>query len=154
MWFVNNSGVNTGGGTYDTAGWTPSSVVDWYDQQNLGLTNSTVYWKSLAPKPASNVYVTDRNGEGDGIHVAVVDDFGTISGVQGAILEKHIALSKAEDTISAVNSPQKIYYKQYLADFSDIRAVTKIIGIDRDVVSKMRLGQNSDSTKIARFGRQ
>ena len=46
------------------------------------------------------------------MHIAVVDDFGTISGVQGAILEKHISLSKAEDAISAVNSPQKIYYKQ------------------------------------------
>ena len=118
LMFVNNAGINTGlaatVGTY-----TPTSVVDWYDQQVLGLENSTVFWKSLAPKPVSNVYVTDRNGEGDGMHVAVVDDFGTISGIQGAILEKHISLSKAEDAISAINSPQKIYYKQYLADFSD-----------------------------------
>ena len=53
------------------------------------------------------------------MHLAVVDDFGTITGVQGAIIEKHISLSKAEDAISAVNSPQKIYYKQYLADYSD-----------------------------------
>ena len=52
------------------------------------------------------------------MHVAVVDDFGTVSGIQGNILEKHVSLSKAEDCISAVNSPQKIYYKQYLADFS------------------------------------
>jgi len=118
LMFVNNAGINTGlaatVGTY-----TPTSVVDWYDQQVLGLENSTVFWKSLAPKPVSNVYVTDRNGEGDGMHVAVVDDFGTISGIQGAVLEKHIGLSKAEDAISAINSPQKIYYKQYLADFSD-----------------------------------
>ena len=116
--FVNNAGINTGlAATVST--YTPTAVEDWYDNQVLGLENSTVYWKSLAPKPASNVYVTSRNGEGDGIHVAVVDDFGVVSGVQGAILEKHTGLSKAEDTISAVNSPQKIYYKQYLADFSD-----------------------------------
>ena len=118
LMFVNNAGINTGlaatVGTY-----TPTDVVDWYDQQTLTLENSTVFWKSLAPKPVSNVYVTKRNGEGDGMHLAIVDDFGVISGVQGQILEKHIGLSKAEDAISAVNSPQKIYYKQYLADFSD-----------------------------------
>ena len=118
LMFVNNAGINTG--LAATVGqYTPTSIVDWYDQQVLGLENSTVFWKSLAPKPVSNVYVTDRNGEGDGMHVAVVDDFGTISGIQGAVLEKHISLSKAEDAISAINSPQKIYYKQYLADFSD-----------------------------------
>jgi len=121
LWFVNNSGINTGApnapNTAVTA--TPSVVEDWYDQQVLGLENSVVYWKSLAPKPVSNNYVTTRKGKNDGMHIAVVDDFGTISGIQGAILEKHVGLSKAEDAISAINSPQKIYYKQYLADFSD-----------------------------------
>ena len=118
LMFVNNAGINTGLAA-TVSQYTPTSVLDWYDEQVLGLENSTVFWKSLAPKPVSNVYVTDRNGEGDGMHVAVVDDLGTISGIQGAILEKHISLSKAEDAISAINSPQKIYYKQYLADFSD-----------------------------------
>ena len=121
LWFVNNSGINTGApnapNTAVTA--TPTVVEDWYDQQVLGLENSVVYWKSLAPKPVSNNYVTTRKGKNDGMHIAVVDDFGTISGIQGAILEKHVGLSKAEDAISAINSPQKIYYKQYLADFSD-----------------------------------
>ena len=118
LMFVNNAGINTG--LAATVGqYTPTDVNDWYDNQVLGLENSTIYWKSLAPRPSSNVYVTDRNGENDGMHVAVVDDYGTISGVQGQILEKHTGLSKAEDAISAVNSPQKIYYKQYLADFSD-----------------------------------
>ena len=45
--------------------------------------------------------------------------YGTITGIQGNILEKHISLSKAKDAISAVNSPQKIWYEQFLADFSD-----------------------------------
>lgn len=110
--FVNNSGINTGSTV------TASSVSDWYNQQTLGLTNSTVYWKSIAPKPTSNRYVLERNGENDGIHVVVVDDLGKISGVQGSILEKHLGLSKALDCVSSVNSPQKIWYKQYLADFS------------------------------------
>jgi hypothetical protein len=115
--FVNNSGIATGS-AQGLAGVTPATVVDWYDQQTLGLTNSTVYWKSIAPRPTSNQYSLDRSGEGDGMHIVVVDDLGTITGNQGTIIEKHVGLSKALDSISSVNSPQKIWYKQYLADFS------------------------------------
>ena len=114
--FVNNSGIATG--STSAAGFTPATVVDWYDQQTLGLTNSTVYWKSIAPKPVTTSYTAARGGEGDGINIAVVDDFGTITGIQGSIIEKHVGLSKALDAISAVNSPQKIWYKNYIADFS------------------------------------
>jgi hypothetical protein len=109
--FVNNSGITTG-----TA--TAASIADWYESQTLGLTNSTIFWKSIAPKPGTNRYSLERNGKNDEIHVVVVDDLGTITGNQGTILEKHIALSKALDSVSAVNSPQKIWYEQYLADFS------------------------------------
>jgi hypothetical protein len=109
--FVNNSGTNIGTVT-------ASVVSDWYNQQTLGLTNSTVYWKSIAPKPTSNGYVLDRNGRGDALHVVVVDDLGKITGSQGSILEKHLGLSKALDCVSSINSPQKIWYKQYIADFS------------------------------------
>ena len=94
-------------------------VKDWYDQQKLGLTNSIIYWKSIAPKPTSNKYVLDREGKNDALHVCIVDDLGTITGNQGTILEKHVSLSKAKDAISAVNSPQKIWYEQYIADFSE-----------------------------------
>lgn len=114
--FINSNG--TAQGISSSLGFTPATVVDWYDQQTLGLTNSTVYWKSIAPKPVSNKYSLDRQSETDGIHIVVVDDIGTITGNQGTIIEKHIGLSKALDSISAVNSPQKIWYEQYLADFS------------------------------------
>ena len=117
VYFVNSSGINTGG--LGSAGATPATAVDWYDQQTLGLTNSTVYWKTLAPKPVSSNFVTTRQGKNDGIHVVVVDDTGKVTGVQGNILETHLGLSKAADAISAVNSPQKVYYKNYLADFSE-----------------------------------
>jgi hypothetical protein len=108
--------INSSAGVAGT--FTPTSADDWYDQQTLGLSNSTVYWKSIAPKPVSNKYVLDRSGRNDGIHVVVVDDLGTITGNQGTLLEKHLSLSKALDTVSAVNSPQKSWYKQYIADFS------------------------------------
>ena len=114
--FVNNSGINTG--TSASSPITPSTVVDWYGQQTLSLTNSTIYWKSIAPKPVTNQYSLDRAGDNDALHIAVVDDRGTITGNSGTIIEKFIGLSKAFDSISAVNSPQKIWYKQFLADFS------------------------------------
>jgi len=109
--FINSSGTQTGSTTI-------ASVSDWYDNQTLGLTNTTIYWKSIAPKPTSNRYSLDRNGKNDGLHVVVVDDLGTITGNQGTLIEKHLGLSKALDSVSAVNSPQKIWYKNYLADFS------------------------------------
>ena len=118
VFFVNNSGINTGAFGAG-AGTTPATAVDWYDQQTLGLTNTTLYWKSIAPRPVSNVYVTDRNGKNDGIHVAVVDDLGSITGTQGSLLEKHVSLSKAVDTVSNVNPPTKTWYEGYVADFSE-----------------------------------
>ena len=116
MHFVNSSGINSTG----TAGEAllATSVTDWYEQQTLGLTNSVIYWKALAPKPTSNVYSLNRNGGGDAMHVVVVDDDGKITGIQGNLLEKHVGISKAVDSVSSVNSPQKIWYEQYLADFS------------------------------------
>ena len=98
---------------------TVQSQVDWYDQQTLGLTNSTIFWKSIAPKPVTNKYVKDRSGKNDGLHIVVVDDLGTVSGIQGQLLEKHLNLSKALDAVSDVNSPQKIWYEQFIADFSE-----------------------------------
>jgi hypothetical protein len=116
LYFVNNSGINTG--TSASSPITPSTVLDWYQQQTLDLTNSTIYWKSIAPKPISNQYSLDRSGKNDALHIAVVDDLGTVTGNQGTIIEKFVSLSKAFDSISAVSSPQKIWYKQFLADFS------------------------------------
>ena len=112
MNFVTNAGVTTGTPT------TAVEVTDWYEEQRLPLTNAIIYWKSIAPKPKTNKYVLERNGKNDAIHVVVVDDLGTITGNQGTILEKHLSLSKAIDSVSAVNSPQKIWYEQFVADFS------------------------------------
>jgi len=116
LYFVNSAGINTG--TSASSPITPTSVVDWYDQQTLSLTNTTVFWKEIAPKPTSNAYSIDRQGKNDALHVVVVDDSGSVTGIRGNILEKHIGLSKAIDSVSSVNSPQKIWYEQYLADFS------------------------------------
>ena len=110
--FVNNSGINTG--TSQAA----TTAVDWYDQQTLGLTNSTVFWKSIAPRPLTGNYVSQRNGKNDGIHVVVVDDTGSVTGIQGNILEKFLNLSKASDATADGDSPTKSYYKSFIADNS------------------------------------
>ena len=117
LYFVNNSGINTGLSA-DISPYTPATSVDWYDQQVLTLENATIFWKTIAPRPLTNQYVLDRNGKGDGLHLAVVDDYGLVTGNQGTLIEKHVGLSKALDAVSTVNAPQKIYYKQYIADFS------------------------------------
>jgi hypothetical protein len=114
--FVNSSGINSTG--LHATRYTPATAVDWYDQQTLGLTNATTFWKSIAPRPVSNVYTTDRSGKNDGLHVVVVDDKGSVTGIKGNIIEKHLNLSKAGDAVSNVNAPQRIFYKDYLADYS------------------------------------
>jgi len=111
---VNNAGINTGKGINVFAG-AAGTVTDWYDGQTLGLSNSTIFWKEIAPKPVSSKFVTDRNGKGDGMHVVVVDDTGSVTGIKGNILEKNTFLSKASDTVSALASPERTYYKDYLA---------------------------------------
>ena len=107
------------GSVVNATGVGATAIVDWYDQQKLKIDNGTVFWNSLAPRPVSNAYVLDRGGKNDGIHVAVVDDTGTITGIQANVLEVHQSLSKAQDAVSSANAPQKIYYKDYIADFSD-----------------------------------
>ena len=113
--FYNNSGISTGNGTVSAV----TTVADWYDSQTLNLTNTTIFWSSIAPKPISNGYVLDRRGKNDALHVVVVDDTGSVTGIQGNLLEKHLNLSKSTDAISAVNAPQKIFWKDYLALFSN-----------------------------------
>jgi len=112
--YVNNSGVSVA-----TISIPDGGVFDWYEEQTITLTNGgSVFWKSLAPKPGTSQYVAERNGKGDEIHIAVFDDLGTVTGVKGNLLEKHIGLSKASDAVSAINSPRKIFWKNYIAQFS------------------------------------
>ena len=114
---VNNSGIDTGKGTGIFAG-AAGTVTDWYDGQTLGLTNATVFWKEIAPKPTTSQYVSDRNGKNDGMHVVIVDDTGSVTGIKGNILEKNTFISKASDTVSALASPERTFYKDYLAQGS------------------------------------
>lgn len=97
---------------------TSVSIADWYDNQTLGLSNSTVFWKSIAPRPSTSNFVSARGGRFDTIHVAIVDDAGVVTGVQGNILEKFNGLSKAKDSLFDAQNPVKNYYKDYISQNS------------------------------------
>ena len=92
-------------------------VKDWYNDQTLGLKNSTVFWKSIAEKPSTSEYASQRSARNDEIHYVVVDDDGTVTGTAGNILEKHINLSKAKDAV--ISPSQNIYYRDYIATGSE-----------------------------------
>ena len=96
-----------------------AGVDDWYDRQTLGLKNATIFWRTVAPKPGTSNFVAERGGYNDEMHVVLVDDDGVLTGVKGNVLEKHLFMSKATDTVSSVNSPQKMWYKNYLANYSN-----------------------------------
>ena len=108
--------TNTGVTTATVA---PTAVEDWYNSQNILDTargdSVTVSWRSIAPKPTANAYVTDRNGGNDGMHVVVIDSkkSNNISGTPQTILEKFVNLSKALDT--KVSPSTSVYYKDYIA---------------------------------------
>ena len=113
--FVNSSGVQQAAANI-TQG---NQVKDWYNEQVISLETGEVRWRSIAQKPSTNQWVADRKGRNDALHIAVFDEFGTVTGVKGNLVEKFAGLSKALDAISAVDSPTRIYYKDFLAQYSE-----------------------------------
>jgi hypothetical protein len=106
------SGIN-----FTTGPSTPTVVSDWYNLQTLGLTNSTVYWKTIAERPSTSQYVNDRSGKNDEIHIVVVDDSGSVTGVAGNIVEKFTYLTKAFD--GKISPTQSVYYKDFISANSE-----------------------------------
>ena len=110
---------NNSGSTVATASLLQGNLIkDWYNEQIIELTSGNVYWKSIAPKPSTNQFVLERNGKNDGIHVAIFDETGQVSGIKGNLLEKFSGLSKASDAVSAVNAPERIFWKDYIGLYS------------------------------------
>jgi len=99
-----------------TSSITSATLSDWYNQQTLGLTNTTVYWKSIAEKPKTSQYCVERNGRNDEFHLAVVDDTGLVTGIAGNVLEKYTYLSKALD--GKISPTEPVYYKDSIANKS------------------------------------
>ena len=107
-------GIVTTGASLVTLGTTSyTSEIDWFSQQNINLTNSTIQWNNLAPAPGTSAFAEPRGSRFDEVHVVVIDDLGTITGNAGTILEKHIGLSKATDAEFSAGSTS--YWRKYIA---------------------------------------
>ena len=133
---------------------TPAPVA-WYEQQNAltsildgGSDPVTISWKQIAEKPATNSYVSSRNGRNDGLNIAIFDLKGNVTGTPGTLLEKFTGLSKAKD---AEKQNESIYYKTVLADNSEyIFAGTSPAATDTfHNTSALALGFSSGVTPIS-----
>ena len=101
------------------ATFTDTDVNDWYNSQTLGLTQgSDISWNTIAPKPGTSEYANNRNSESDEMHIVVIDEDGTATGIAGNIVEKHLNLSKAKD--GKRQPPEEVYYKNYIANKSEL----------------------------------
>ena len=77
------------------AGGLITAVVD-----NARIRRKWRYADQVDGAPGTSAFVSDRSGSGDEIHVVVIDEDGTISGVPGTVLESYSKLSKASDAKS------------------------------------------------------
>jgi len=158
---IHTSGSATVGSALTTVD--PTSTSDWYNNQLVLSTANGDYtnlsWRSIAPKPRTNQYVTDRGGSNDAFHVVVVDSrkFNNVSGNPQTLLEKFTNLSKASDT--TVSPSQNVYYKDYLALNSAYIYAGKSIGDATDsywnvdpVASKFSSGFTTQSETLGVWG--
>ena len=131
---------------YNTNGQTtPTSVSDWYNEQTLGLSNATVYWKNIAPRPKTSQYSSERSGRNDELHVVVVDDTGVVTGTAGNILEKYTNVSKAYD--AKISPSQANYYKDIIANNSQyIFPGIAPTGVDTKFSTVSGVGSATDTT--------
>ena len=100
------------------------AVSTWYDEQ-YAIAGS-LKWSALAPRPGTSPYASARGGKYDEIHVAVIDEGGSVSGTANTVLEKMLFLSKAPG--AKTTEGESNHYKQvvkgrskyvYLAAYED-----------------------------------
>ena len=81
---IHTAGQSTGLGTVAV-----TSAVDWFDRQQIQLTNGdNINWNAISERPGTSSYADARNSLNDEDHVVVLDDAGTITGNSGTIIEK------------------------------------------------------------------
>jgi len=129
--------IHTAGNAVASGTTAVTSAVDWFDQQELELTASTlggntttttVKWNTVTDRPGTSEYVDDRGGRFDEVHVVVIDAKGLITGNAGTILEKHQNLSKAKDATFSAGSPS--YWRKYIETNSEyLFATNQPVGV-------------------------
>ena len=126
--FTRTTGVSTTTNTNTTfiiqengdavSNFTTTSVKDWYNSQKLGLTKGAdLSWNTIAEKPGTSEYAASREGANDEMHVVVIDEDGSATGIAGNVVEKWLYLSKAKD--GKRQPAEEVYYKNYLANRSE-----------------------------------
>ena len=127
-----------------SSGETITTPSDWYNEQTLGLTNSTIYWRNIAPRPRTSEYSAQRNGSNDELHIVVVDDTGSVTGTAGNVLEKYNNLSKASD--AKISPSQANYYKDVITSNSQyIFPGFAPIGVDTKFLTVSGVGSATDT---------
>jgi len=76
------------------------------------LTRRWEYFNNFDRAPSTTTYANTVNAQGDAIHIAIVDEDGTITGQSGTVLEKYENVSQAPDA----KGPQgdTLYYKDVI----------------------------------------
>jgi len=108
---IHTSGQNTAVGSTSY-----TSQLDWFDQQTISLSNSTIPWNTLVDREGTSEFAAARDSRFDELHIVIFDDAGTITGNAGTILEKYIALSKAKDSQYSAGSTS--YWRKFLVNAS------------------------------------
>mgnify|MGYP003302413362 FL=1 len=78
--------IHTTGQSSSYATATPTLNVDWFDQQSIQLTNTSISWNNISDRPGTSNYAAARDSRFDEVHVVVIDDTGEVSGNAGTIL--------------------------------------------------------------------
>ena len=105
-----------------------TSRLDWFDEQKISLSSGAqISWNSITPRPGTSQFAQQRNSRFDELHIIVIDDEGKVTGNSGTILEKHIGLSKASDSLYSSGSPS--YWRKYLTSSQYILAGSSPTGI-------------------------
>tara|TARA_B100000686_G_scaffold31688_1_gene32851 strand:+ start:242 stop:3013 length:2772 start_codon:yes stop_codon:yes gene_type:complete len=96
---------------------TTISIANVESDYESRLYGENTKWINVAARPTTSAWVADRGGYNDLMHILVVDGDGKITGTPGAVLEKHLNVSKALDA----KSPQgdNIYYKDRVKNYSE-----------------------------------
>ena len=108
-----NVGFHTVGGFVSASSTSVTSTKDWFNEQTITLSDSTISWNTLADRPGTSSFAAAKGGRFDEVHVVLIDDKGTLTGTPATIVEKHLSLSKAKDAEYSVGSPS--YWRKYLA---------------------------------------
>tara|TARA_B100002019_G_scaffold272389_1_gene267560 strand:+ start:324 stop:2492 length:2169 start_codon:yes stop_codon:yes gene_type:complete len=110
-------GIHTAGMSTSFASATGTTQQDWFDNQSITLSNSTISWNTLAERPSTSTYAANKGSRFDEVHVVVFDDTGDVTGNAGTILEKHTSLSKAKDAQYSAGATS--YWRKYTAEASE-----------------------------------